>query len=229
MQRERKKIKNAIAELSKEIQNAIKINPIKLAREIQKIGFKCQLCGQCCKNELADNTVNVFPYEIREIMHNTGLKWTEVATPRNIGDLDKNGILHTFEWILCRDKNKNCKFLRKDNKEYKCTIYGFKPLICQTYPFFIENGTLEVSDCKGLGQKICKEDSIQLAKSLKERYIIEIKESINLLKNFKEFKVSKYGIDIDITKKKELDIIVHDSEGAWKVKYSKGSFYFCNP
>ena len=43
------------------------------------MGFHCLKCGECCQGE--DNSVVVFPQEIRRILITTGLPWLEVVGP----------------------------------------------------------------------------------------------------------------------------------------------------
>ena len=59
-----------------------------------------------------------------------------------------------------------------------------------------------VSECEGIGGDISDKESRKLAGPLKERYIIEIKESIKLIERFRGFKPGGKGT-----------ICVHDSEG----------------
>lgn len=182
--------------LKKALERAYKIDEKKLAEEIKKIGFKCKKCAQCCKAEYGDNTVIVFPSEIREIGRMTGLSIHDFVAPAPSKDTDSKGNIHTFEWIL--KKNKDCIFLENDN----CRIYQSRPYICATYPFYIMDGKLEVSDCTGIGGKTTDMDSFILAEHLKKRYIMEIIEAISLLSKFNGF--------IPGT---NAGICVHDGEG----------------
>lgn len=59
--------KTEIALLLKTLDKALKIDETKLADEIKSIGFKCRNCAHCCQAEYGDNTVFVFPFEIRRI------------------------------------------------------------------------------------------------------------------------------------------------------------------
>lgn len=185
-----------IARLEKALNEAAGIDEGKLAAEIKTIGFKCRMCAECCKTEYGDNTVTVFPYEIERISERTGLNKEEIVTPMPSEDTDSEGNIHTFEWVL--RKNKDCIFLESG----LCRVYGCRPRICRTYPFYLLEGRLMVSECKGLGAEISREDSMVIAALLKERYIAEIKESISLLGRFRGFKPGSGG-----------NICVHDSEG----------------
>ncbi|MCZ7403874.1 MAG: YkgJ family cysteine cluster protein, partial [Candidatus Methanoperedens sp.] len=82
-----------------------------------------------------------------------------------------------------------------------CEIYETRPYICKTYPFYLLDGRLMISECEGIGGDITEEESRKLATLLKERYIAEIKEAIALFEKFRGFNLSGSGI------------CVHDSEG----------------
>ncbi len=184
----------AIIHLKQELGNAIKMDETKLAEEIRDIGFECKNCAQCCRADYGDNTVVIFPSEIRCICEKTGLTRDDFAIPAPSQDRDAKGSIHTFEWVL--KKNGDCIFL----KDSLCSIYEVRPYICKTYPFYLLEGKLMVSECAGLGGRISIEESNKLAALLKERYIAEIKESTSLLEKFKGFTPG-------------IGICVHDSEG----------------
>jgi len=185
-----------IAELKKSLDQASRIDEGRLADQIRAIGFKCLRCAQCCKADFGDNTVTVFPSEIRRICEETGFRWEEIVIPTPSKDRDQEGNIHTFEWVLRR--NGDCVFL----KQGLCEIYDCRPHICRPYPFYLHDGRLMVSECSGTGGEISNEESQKLAALLKERYIAEIKESIALLEKFRGFLPD--GV---------RGICVHDSEG----------------
>ncbi len=185
-----------LSRLKKAFNEAVLIDENKLADEIKTIGFKCRRCSQCCMAEYGDNTVAVFPLEIKRICEIHGLKPTEIILPAPSHDVDSEGNIHTFEWVM--RKKEDCIFLEKG----LCKIYGCRPYICKTYPFYLLDGKLMISECVGVGDLISGEDSMEIALLLKERYIAEIKESIALLGKFRGFKPGGRG-----------NICVHDSEG----------------
>ncbi|MCZ7395607.1 MAG: YkgJ family cysteine cluster protein [Candidatus Methanoperedens sp.] len=184
-----------IINLKKTLDEALKIDEAALGEKIKAIGFKCRKCARCCRAEHGDNTVFIFPFEIRRICEKTGLRRDDFAIPTPSQDRDAKGNIHTFEWVL--GKHKDCIFL----KEGLCGIYEVRPYICKTYPFYLLDGNLMVSECEGLGGEMSGEESRKLAALLKERYISEIKESAALLERFEGFKPRGTGI------------CVHDSEG----------------
>lgn len=188
--------KREMARLKEVLEEAAVIDEGKLAAEIKAAGFRCRMCAECCKTEYGDNTVTVFPFEIERIRGITGLSREKIVTPMPSLDTDPEGNVHTFEWVL--RKNGDCVFLEGG----LCRIYGCRPLICSTYPFYLLDGRLMVSECRGLGGGMSSEESMRVAMLLKERYITEIKESISLLGKFRGFKPGGRG-----------NICVHDSEG----------------
>lgn len=187
----------------KALDKAKEMDQKQLADEIKAMGFKCQKCAQCCKKEYGDNTVSVFPFEIRQICETTGLDLEDFVIPTPSKDTDTAGNIHTFEWVL-RNRG-DCMFL----KNGLCQIYRCRPYICRTYPFYLLDGRLKTSECRGLGGETSTEDSLIIADLLKERYIAEIKESISLLERFKGFKPGGSG-----------NICVHDSEGEHWIYHS---------
>lgn len=193
-------MKEKTEQLKKSLNDAALIDESTIADKIISIGYKCQRCARCCMEEYGDNTVSVFPFEIRRISEKTGLKREDIAVPAPSEDRDAAGNIHTFEWVL--KKNGDCMFL--DNG--LCKIYEPRPYICSTYPFYLLEGRLMVSVCEGIGDHINNEDAMKMASLLKERYIAEIRESIALLEKFRGFFPSRKG-----------DICVHDSEGEHRI------------
>lgn len=189
-------IKNKITHIKKTLDEALKIDESELAGEIKNTGFKCIQCSKCCMEEFGDNTVAIFPFEIRRICEQTGLKWNDIVLPPPSEDTDSEGNIHTFEWVL-RNKG-DCIFL----KDGMCKIYENRPYICKTYPFYLCEGRLTVCNCEGLGKSMSETESREMASILKERYITEIRESISLLEKFKGFEPNDRG-----------NVCVHDSEG----------------
>lgn len=185
-----------ISDLNKALDKALEIDEKDLAIQIRTIGFECRKCAQCCRSEYGDNTVIVFPSEIRIIGEKKGLHRDGFVIPTPSEDRDPKGKIHTFEWVL--KKKNDCIFL----KNGLCEIYECRPHICITYPFYLLDGKLEVSECMGIGANISSKKSLELAALLKERYITEIKESIALLERFKGFIQDGSG-----------SVCVHDSEG----------------
>ncbi|KCZ73073.1 putative Fe-S oxidoreductase [Candidatus Methanoperedens nitroreducens] len=194
-----------IRNLRGELDEAIRIDERQLADSIRAIGFRCRKCAQCCRAEHGDNTVSIFPFEIRRICERTGLEPEDIVTPTPSLDTDSEGNIHTFEWVLRKDGD--CIFL----KSGLCKIYECRPYICKTYPFYLLEGRLMVSECMGLGGVISSEESQRIATLLKERYITEIKESILLLERFNGFNGFN-GLNC-LNPDSMRNICVHDSEG----------------
>jgi Fe-S-cluster containining protein len=198
--------KEQIKELQRRLEDARKISPKDLAVQIQKIGFRCLRCGDCCTGD--ENSVVVFPFEIRRVLCITGEAWQDVAEPPTIGDWDNEGDFHTLEWRLKKESG-SCKFYSPEG----CRIYGARPLLCSTYPFYLDSGVLRCSECCGLGEEIDSTEAEKIAEKLIKRSITEISEAIALLKVYRDFERGQ--------PKKGGACIVHDSEGEHRI--SSGS------
>ncbi len=194
--------KDQIAELQRKLEIAKWIPQDDLAAQIKKIGFRCLCCGECCAGE--DNSVVVFPFEIERIAELTGLSWQEVVEPPIIGEWDRNGNFHTLEWRI-KKGNGSCRF----HSYQGCSIYPARPLLCGTYPFYLDDCALRCSECRGLGQEMDLEEADEIAFQLIERCITELEESIALLEKYKDFERG--------SPRKDGDCIVHDSRGANRI------------
>lgn len=198
-------IARRVAELREDLSRAKELDPGPLAAEIQNIGFSCLACGECCRGE--DNSVLVFPHEIRCIQHATGLSWQEVAAPPEEGEWDREGYFHTLEWRLAKAGDA-CRFYQ----EGRCAIYSVRPMLCRTYPFYLEGEELMASECQGLGREIEGREAEKLAQRLIARRITETEEAIALLERYRDFPRGPPG---------EKGIMVHDSEGDHIIKRSE--------
>jgi uncharacterized protein len=194
-----------IAELKDDLLAARRLSKADLAAKIIEIGFSCQGCGECCMGE--DNSVLVFPREIREIQKAAALAWPEVAGPPEEGEWDRKGYFHTLEWRLEKD-GESCRFYRNG----RCSIYDLRPMLCRTYPFYLDRGELMLSECRGLGGEISMPQAEEMAGRLIMRHIIEIEEALALLKNYRDFERGVPG---------KGGIIVHDSEGEHRIEGSE--------
>lgn len=187
-----------------------------LARQIEEIGFQCQRCGECCTGE--DNSVVVFPFEIRRILAATGLQWLEAVEPPEEGEWDRGGCFHTLEWRLKKECGA-CKFYSKykagKNGDGECQIYRSRPLICSTYPFYLDRGILQCSECRGLGGRIEPVKAKEIACLLILRYVTEIQEAIALLERYEDFERGGPG--------EGGRCIVHDSEGEHSILVAERS------
>lgn len=172
-----------------------------LAIQIKAIGFQCLRCGECCIGQ--DNSVVIFPFEIRGIIAETGYSWLEIAEPAREGECDCEGNFHTLEWRLCKD-NGSCKFYGGG-----CRVYRTRPLLCKTYPFYLDDGALRWSDCRGLGEDMDYAKAEEIAALVLDRNIREIQEAIALLERYNDFERGASS--------KRGDCIVHDSEGEHRI------------
>ena len=191
-----------IAQLNEAFLAAKKISSTKLAARIQELGFHCLQCGECCRGE--DNSVVVFPQEIRQILIATGLPWLEVVGPPEVGEWDKDGCFHTLEWRL-KKEGESCRFYQNG----RCSVYRDRPMLCRTYPFYLDNGELMCSECRGLGGKMESGGADKMAEEIISRYLFEIQEAIALLERYRDFERGEAG--------KDGGCIVHDSEGEHRI------------
>lgn len=199
-------LQDRIAGLKKDLLAAEDISLTDLAARIREAGFRCLECGECCRGE--DNSVVVFPEEIRRIQRATGLDWLEIVEPPEEGEWDREGCFHTLEWRLLKE-NKACRFYQNG----RCSIYPIRPLLCRTYPFYLDEGRLVHSECRGLGERIGSEQASDLAEQLLKRYLVEIQEAIHLLERYRDFERGEA--------KEGGECIVHDSEGEHRISRNR--------
>ncbi len=191
-----------IADLHAALETVKSLSVEALAVRIRDIGFKCLGCGECCSGE--DNRVVVFPVEARIIQSATGLEWLEIVGPPDLGEWDKDGCFHTLEWWL-KKSGESCRFFENE----RCSIYSSRPGLCSTYPFYLDEGVLQYSLCRGIGGVIKPAEAAELAGRIMRRTILEIMEAIALTEKFEDFergKPSKSGV-----------YVVHDSEGEHRI------------
>lgn len=173
-----------------------------LATQIREIGFKCLGCGECCSGE--DNSVVVFPFEVRLITAATDLGWLEVVGPPDVGEWDKEGGFHTLEWRL-QKMGQSCRFYENDS----CNIYPTRPGLCSTYPFYLDEGVLQYSLCRGIGGFIKPAKAEELAERVIRRCITEHLEAIALTEKYEDFQRGESS--------EGGDYVVHDSEGEHRI------------
>lgn len=155
------------------------MNTIPQKQEIQTAieneRFACIRCGACCREiEPGSNLVLVSPAEVRVIMSATELSFDEIAEPYP-DTIQEGEREYTFDWAIRRIDNQ-CKFLIGG----LCSIYHHRPWICRTYPFMLNNGTLMISSCNGIGTNSsdCRDPDVVelLIKDLYSREHAEIAE-----------------------------------------------------
>jgi hypothetical protein len=223
-----------IDELQSELGEARKINVQQLANEIQNIGFQCMICGKCCRRDFGDNRVAISTSEIHNIESQSDLRLEEIAEPfvaevetpeeeceinEADGLIDEDGNIHTFGWMLRRKENRDCSFIPDETTDNKCRIYKLRPLLCSTYPFYMEGLKLNTSECEGLGKEIGTQQSYELAELLVKRYILELEDTILTYKNYNGFRTGENGriIAESYLKQGYLNYIVHYSEGSYRI------------
>ncbi|WP_167848831.1 YkgJ family cysteine cluster protein [Methanolobus halotolerans] len=219
-----------IQSLREELETAKRTDPEELASKIHSIGFYCNMCGKCCRKEHGDNTVIVSPEEIERICGHTGFRHTQVSIPLTEGTdalpdinylednrdlIDREGNIHTFGWKMCQQRNGDCTFIREKGSGNSCSIYEVRPMLCSTYPFYMQDGELNVSECEGLGKHISIEQSLELAGKVRSRYIAEIQETILLYEKYEGFEQGPENVNKAFENILEgiIKYIVHDSRG----------------
>lgn len=131
--------------------------------------------------------------------------------------IDCEGKIHAFGWILRRKTNGDCIFLKRD--VHKCQIYPVRPMLCSTYPFYIEELRLQTCECEGLGYPISVEDSQEMAEDLLLRYVLELEDTLAMYEKFVNFRRGKKCIELakKILENGIYTCIVHDSRGSTEV------------
>lgn len=143
-----------------------------LTAEIERIGFRCTRCGNCCRRCSPDSDlVMVTPQEIERIVVELGAFPVEIAEPFPESIDMGNGTILRFEWALRREDD-HCIFL-EDNR---CTMYPYRPWICSTYPFMLEGGSLRVFPCPGIGTPVERTEAEEMAGLLLARREAEEEE-----------------------------------------------------
>ena len=205
-------VEGEIRRFRKDLKKARATSPAEVAKRLP--AFECARCAKCCRGAFGDNTVTVFPGEIRAIMAATGRGWREVAEPEEDGDVDRYGNRHAFEWALRKKPDGDCTFLEAG----RCVIYDVRPWICRTYPFFLDEGRVGHGECDGLRAGGSRdghgswERPEALAKELIARRVRELEESIALLER----------LDMEAGRGRSGLIVVHDSEGSRLVAGERG-------
>jgi Fe-S-cluster containining protein len=137
--------------------------------------------------------------------------------PYGIGPGEHGPEGETFEWALQTDGCGDCTFYAEDETGVgACTAHEDRPLICRTYPFSValagtsqpmggaieQRGEVRAHECEGLGRDISRADAEELAGTLKERAIRELREAIAVRENYEP------------VNPEPGEVVVHDSEGA---------------
>jgi Fe-S-cluster containining protein len=83
--------------------------------------------------------------------------------------IDENGRIHTFGWMLRRKENGACFFLDENTK--KCRIYNVRPGLCRTYPFYPDGAEIAECACDGFGTVAATHPTVtaELTEALEKR------------------------------------------------------------
>ncbi|MBC7086252.1 MAG: YkgJ family cysteine cluster protein [Methanomethylovorans sp.] len=219
-----------LEDVKNELMQAKSLEVESISFQIQKTGFSCTQCGCCCRGKYGDNRVMLLPQDILEIYKTTHLSEADFSSPfipvevenalNGVSEtsnllpyIDGKGNIHSFGWMLKRKKNGDCFFF--ESISHKCSIYKSRPVMCQTYPFYMEKCKLYTSECEGLGSFISPSDSLSLARLVLNRYIQELEDLILVYQRYEHFEPVDTNISISLErfKKGYVFYIVHDSEG----------------
>lgn len=99
--------------------------------------FSCEACGNCCKNRVNQDAVILSPYDTFNLCNNLDMDFGELYDKHLDSCLGSGSGLP----VIFLDNNFNpntfqeeCTFLRKFNKNYRCMVQEFKPVVCAIYP-----------------------------------------------------------------------------------------------
>jgi hypothetical protein len=208
-----------IDSLRAELEKTRHTNPDIIAAQIGAIGFACNRCGKCCRGSCGDNRV-LLNSEDLSALENQSLR-RDFVVPMSVGSeeilpdlFDCEGNLHTFGWMLRRRDTEDCALLGDNNK---CKIYGFRPALCSTYPFFLHGGKLEISECEGIGAHVDDETAQALACAVIRRKTVELQDTIRMYENYCES-----GLSLEVRKTsfpEGVSIVVHDTDGVSYFSY----------
>jgi Fe-S-cluster containining protein len=204
--------------------NRVVITPFEIERIREYIGLsKLEVAGPfvpeippSCKQEEDDENNSKDFFEASEENENISSETQEFLELVK-EDIDSEGNIHSFGWVLRRKRNGDCIFLEKNTN--RCRNYSVRPMLCSTYPFYIEELRLHTCECEGLGYPIDERDSRKLAENLLFRYISELEDTLRMYEKFEDFKREDKGLELA---KRSLEkgiftYIVHDSTGVNKI------------
>jgi hypothetical protein len=130
----------------------------------------------------------VDPGEVMKILEATGRVWDQVAAPYPEFLECAGGKRLTFSWCLRCSEGKCTFFTGKG-----CSIYPYRPWICRTYPFVLEDDRLRVSACDGIGLEIPEENALAIARDLIARGRAEAIEESGLQRILADLPVLEQG------------------------------------
>ena len=113
--------------------------------------YPCISCHtNCCK----EYTIFVNAHDIYRLSKGLGTEpenFLEIygAKDFDLGIKVKEGLVD----LVLKQKNSSCTFLVGSGESFRCTVHDFKPGVCKSYPFQIENGRLIQ-----MGDKLCPVD-----------------------------------------------------------------------
>ncbi|MEM2118603.1 MAG: YkgJ family cysteine cluster protein [Candidatus Bathyarchaeia archaeon] len=111
------------------------------------VRFKCSLCALCCGDtEKKARNILLLKSEAEQIARETQRKVAEFAEPA-LG-------FEPYHYRMKKTAEGKCLFLA----DCRCSIYGYRPLVCRFYPFELRNAGndkfvfVHTGECPGIGK-----------------------------------------------------------------------------
>jgi uncharacterized protein len=221
-------------ELRYRLEEIRRLSADEIASQIKKIGFECIRCGECCNGDdnsvvafpfeirkiLKANCIGwldavepptIGEWDDRGCFHT--LEWRIRRAGGsckfyNKGVSEKGQSNKNDKSNYSDFKNDGHNTDDRNNHEFnkgRCMIYRDRPILCRTYPFYLDGKALCTSLCPGLDGNIELNNAYEIALRVKERAAIETEEALSLLEKYSDFKRGN--------RLEDGDCIVHDSEG----------------
>jgi Fe-S-cluster containining protein len=149
----------------------------------------CSGCkAPCCREYL----ITLTSFDVSRIAENTGKKPEEFAllSRANLLNLNESTILECYEKkerydYLLSLKSHPCIFLAEESK---CSIHGFAPYMCRSYPYTSEGNLLGRAKCNFLQKAGFRLAGVSISK---EDYSKQINEYMKLVKEWNRKKGTK--------------------------------------
>ncbi|MDR0768056.1 MAG: YkgJ family cysteine cluster protein [Methanosarcinales archaeon] len=228
-----------------------------ILKTIEDACFSCLRCGKCCERAEDDNSVYILPEEIKRI-ETRGFSKKEFILPllpdfyeanemfqssalidmlRSLSEqTDEDGRIHTFGWMLQRNKDGSCIFLDAASK--KCMIYDIRPALCRTYPFYMDESGVSKCECEGI-RPLDKADKTgscltkELAEALQSRMLSDQADYIHTSAGIKEV-YEKFTFNNEKGRaafeehlqKNTVSFVIYDGTGVYTAELQIGSTEF---
>ncbi len=92
-----------------------------------------------------------------------------------------------------------------------------RPMLCRTYPFYMDEGQLLTSKCEGLGRAISWDDSLKMADDVLQRYVAELEDALLTYERYEDVELYPCAPTSVQRDRGMVNVIVHDARGAHRV------------